>query len=247
MIKKLLTISLYIFAIAVFPSYALAASLSLSPASGTFNKGCSFNLDIKLDTGGIQTYGTDTYVLYDNTKLTATTPTSGKLYADDAGINVYDQEGRITFSGVSASESSPFSGVGTLTTLHFTVKDAAGTGATMIRFDFDASDKTKTTDSNVIQNNPVTDILSSVTNGNYTIGIGACTSGGATPAPAASSSVGGPGTIIVVPPSTPSAGVPYKEIPSKTLPDAGTQEFTYMIGIVGSVFVVLGILGLALL
>lgn len=238
--KLLITILMLVFLLAS-PTLALAATLSLSPSSGTFNKGCAFNLEIKLDTGGKQTDGTDAIVLYDQSKLTATTPTAGTIYADYPGTNVDDASGKITISGL-ASVSSAFTGTGTLTTLHFTVKETAGTGATMVKFDFDPNDKTKTTDSNVVERGTVADILNSVTNGNYTIGTGACGAGGAvTTLPKT-----GQGAPSI---STPSAEVPVKEVPPplKTLPPAGTEQLTFTIAIVGSILTVLGILGLALL
>lgn len=237
--KKLLTISLYTLILAVFPVYANAATLSLSPASGTFNKGCAFNLEIKLDTAGVQTDGTDAIVLYDQGKLTATTPTAGTIYADYPGTNVDDASGKITISGL-ASVSSAFTGTGTLATLHFTVKETAGTGATMVKFDFDPNDKTKTTDSNVVQRGTVADVLSSVVTGNYTIGTGVCGAGDAlTTLPKT-----GQGAVQV---STPSAQIPVKEVPTKTLPPAGSEQLTFTIAILGSVLTILGILGLAFL
>lgn len=237
--KKLLGPILFILALAN-PAYALAATLSLSPSSGTLNKGCQVNLDIKLDTQSKQTDGTDAIILYDQSRLTATTPTAGTIYADYPGTNVDENSGKITISGL-ASVSTAFSGQGSLATLHFTVKDTAATGATIVKFDYEQGGKT--TDSNVVERGTVVDILSQVTNGNYTIGTGSCAGASPTPVPA----TGGQGAVIVVQPSTPSAQIPYKEIPVKTLPPAGSEQFTFMIAIVGSVLTVLGILGLALL
>ena len=54
------------------PALAQTASLSLSPASGTFNQGCTFSVEIKVDTGGNQTDGTDAILFYDPTRFTAT-------------------------------------------------------------------------------------------------------------------------------------------------------------------------------
>lgn len=234
---KLLTLITLLVLILVLPSAALAATLSLSPASGTFNKGCSFTLEIKLDTVGAQTDGTDAIVLYDQGKFQATSISSGPIYSDYPGNNIDDVSGKITVSGL-ASVSSAFSGTGTLATINFTVRETAPTGATMIKLDFDGNDKTKTTDSNVVQRGTVLDILSSVTNGNYTVGTGAC-GVGVTPAPSVLPKTG-QGAVSV---STPSA----QEIPLKTLPPAGSEQLTFTLAIVGSVLTVLGILGLALL
>lgn len=244
---KLLTIILILIFLLASPASALAATLSLSPASGTFNKGCAFNLEIKLDTGEQQTDGTDAIILYDQGKLTATTPTAGTIYADYPGTNVDENSGKITISGL-ASVSSAFSGQGTLATLHFTVKDTSATGATMIKFDFDSNDRTKTTDSNVVQRGTVADVLSSVVNGNYTIGTGACGGGAtATPAPSVSPQTGqgGQGEVSVVTP--PAQLKTIDQLVDKTGKGPGTPQLTYTIAILGSVLTILGILGLALL
>lgn len=224
----------FIFAV---PVQASAASLALSPATGTFNKGCSSNLDIVLDTGGEQTDGTDAILIYDNSRFTANSITSGTLYADYPGNNVDDATGRVTISGL-ASVSQAFSGKGVLGTVNFTVKENAPAGATQIKFDFDPNDKTKTTDSNVVQRGTVVDILSSVTNGSYTVGTGAC-----------GAQTGTGGTIVPAGDvSAPSGGVETKKpIPTKTLPSAGSESLTFTLAIIGSTLTILGVLGLALL
>jgi len=233
---KLLTAILIFVLLLISPTYALAATLSLSPSTGTFNQGCSFNLEIKLDTGGQQTDGTDAIVLFDQGKLTATNVTTGSIYSDYPGTTPDNDAGKVTVSGL-ASVSSAFSGTGTLATINFTVKETASTGATMVKFDFDANDKTKTTDSNVVQRGTVLDILSSVSGGNYTIGTGTC----GAPAPVVTTlPKTGQGAVSV---STPSG----QEVPLKTLPPAGSEQLTLTLTIVGSVLTILGILGLALL
>lgn len=220
------------------PVFAQTATLSLSPPSGTFNKNCSFALEIKLNTGGAETDGTDAIVLYDQSKLTATSISSGSIYPDYPGNNIDEVLGKVTVSGL-ASVASPFTGSGTLATINFTIKDTAAIGATMVKFDFDPANKAKTTDSNVVQRGTVADILNSVSSGNYTIGAGTC---GATPAPTILPRTGGQGAV-----STPSGQQVYTTPPSQTLPPAGSEQFTYTIAIVGSVLTILGILGLALL
>lgn len=214
--------------------FAQQATLSLSPSSGTFNRSCNFTLDIRLDTAAAQTDGTDAILTYDSSRLAATSITSGNIYPDYPGNSIDDTNGKITVSGL-ASVSSAFSGQGSLATVKFTVKENAPTGATQIKFDFDPSDKSKTTDSNVVQRGTASDILSSVVNGNYTVGTGTCgtapTTGGK----------GGQGAV-----STPSAKT-LDQLVDKTGKGAGTPELTFTLAIVGSVLVVLGILGLALL
>lgn len=242
-LKFLLVILLFALHFTLFASSVNAqqATLSLTPSSGTFNRSCNFTLDIRLDTGGIQTDGTDAILIYDPTRVGATSITSGSIYTDYPGNNICENEnlcsgiGRITVSGL-ASISTAFSGQGSLATVNFKVKDNAPTGVTQIKFDFDPSDKGKTTDSNVVQRGgTATDSLNSVVNGNYTIGTGTC---GTLPA----TGTGGPGQGSV---STPSAE--ETQVPVKALPPAGTEQLTFTLAIVGSILVVLGILGMVLL
>ncbi|MDO8638038.1 MAG: hypothetical protein Q7R43_00555, partial [Candidatus Daviesbacteria bacterium] len=53
------------------PAFATGATLSLSPSTGIFNRGCSFSVDVLLDTGGVQTDGTDAILFYDPTRFIA--------------------------------------------------------------------------------------------------------------------------------------------------------------------------------
>ena len=223
---------------------ALASTLSLSPASGTFNRNCNFSLDINLDTQGIATDGTDSYLFFDSSKLTMNSiDTNSNVYSNYPGSGIDSQNpNRILVSGL-ASVGKPFSGTGKLATINFTVKDAASTGVTQMTFDFDSNDRNNTKDSNVVQTAISSETLSSVINGNYTIGTGNCS--GSTPAsspPIAQPNNQGGG---FVPPvlATPSSNF----IPLKTLPPGGTEEVTATLAIIGSIFTILGILGLALL
>lgn len=228
-----------ILMVAVFliaPNTALAATLSLSPSSGALNKGCSYSLGIEVDTQGAQTAGTDAILLYDSSRFTATSITSGTIYQEYPGNNIDETNNKIIVSGLAAV-SKPFAGKGTLATINLTVKDAAPSGATQIKFAFDPNDKANTTDSNVVENGTVQELLSSVVNGSYTIGAGTCA--GALPG---ATKVGAPTAES----STPSGAI-SKPPPFTVLPEAGVEEFTYAVVIVGSILVVLGILGLALL
>lgn len=236
---KIIIIITMLTVIAGFPAgvFAQTATLSLDPAGGTFNKGCSFSVNINLDTGSSQTDGTDAILIYDSSRLNAAAITKGTIYPDYPGNNIDDTSGKITISGL-ASISSAFSGQGSLATLQFSVKDNAPTGVTQIKFDFDPNDKTKTTDSNVVQR-AGPDILSSVVNGNYTIGTGTC---GVLPATGTTGgNRGGQGAV-----STPS-GEFQEPLVYKTLPPAGTEQLTFALSIVGVTLTILGILGLALL
>lgn len=236
---------------------AISASLSLDPASGTLNKGCTYPIKVVVDTGGAQTDGTDAIIFYDASKFTITSQnivSDTSTYADFPGNNVDEAGGKITISGL-ASVTTPFSGKGTLATMTFKVKDNAGAGATQMKFDFDPNFKDKTTDSNIVERATIADVLNSVVNGSYTIGTGACTSlanNSTTPSPGSGTKkqIGGPNdpdatlSGILSPTSKP---VSTSIKPPCTDPSCGTPELTATMVILGGVLTVLGILGIALL
>lgn len=244
-VSPILSLVLFSVFTLILPSSVLAATLSLSPASGTLNKGCPVTLDINLDTTGSETDGTDAILIYDNTRFTAAsidTELPQKIYSDYPGSNIDDVAGKITVSGL-ASVATAFNGKGTLAKVNFTVKETAPTGATQVKFDFNANDPGKTIDSNVVQRGTVADILTSVTNGNYTIGSGNCPTAGTTVIRTGLPQ--GQTTIIVATPAAQQQQV--IQVPLKTLPEAGSEQLTFTIAIVGSILTVLGVLGLALL
>lgn len=216
--------------------FAAGATLSLSPSTGTFNKGCTFSLSVNLDTGNAQTDGTDAIIFYDPTRFRAQAVRSGTIYSDYPGNNIDVATGKITISGLS-SVSSAFSGAGTLATIDFIVVADAPVGTSQVKFDFNAADKTKTTDSNVVERGTVADILNQVVDGNYTIGSGTCGVVNITGS-------GGVGGDIVVTKTPVGGTVPTKE---PVLPQSGDFSSTMVIAFVGSALTVLGILGLALL
>lgn len=223
------------FPLLTFPNAVLAATLSLSPASGTFNSGCPFTLSIILDTLGAKTDGTDAILIYDSSRFAISTSSiapNTSVYPDFPGNNVDEAAGKITISGLG-SVNTPYSAKGTLASLNFTVKDAAPAGATQIKFEFDPADKQKTTDSNVVERDTIRDVLNEVVDGNYTIGTGTC--GTTTTLPGTGTN--GRGAV----------GTPSATPVTQALPPAGTQQLTYTFAIVGSVLTVLGILGIVLL
>ncbi|MBI4038165.1 hypothetical protein HY387_00725 [Candidatus Daviesbacteria bacterium] len=233
--KKIFLLLTVTYLLLAIPSLALAATLSLSPATGTFNRGCNFSLNVELNTAGVQTDGTDAILKYDISRLNATSITSGTIYPDYPGNNIDAQNGKITISGL-ASVAQAFSGSGTLGTINFTVSPQAPTGATLITFDFDPNDKAKTIDSNVVERGTIAEVLSAVTNGSYTIGTGTC--GAQTQTIGTTPTQGAGGTGVA---ATPSAGL------QKTLPPAGGEQLTFTVAILGTVLTVLGLLGLILL
>lgn len=231
----LLSFFVMMFPVAFSPSsaYAAGAALSLIPATGTFNKGCSFSLEIKVDTGGTDTGGTDVILFYDPTRFTAAQIRNGTIYPEYPISNIDTQSSKIAVSGIS-SPMTPFTGAGTLATIDFTVTETAPAGATQVKFDFDPSNKSKTTDSNVVEKTTAADILSQVTNANLTVGSGNC---GTKPtvAPTPRGGSGDDGTTTKKPPVI------------TELPQGGNFQTTWMVAALGGVLTVVGILGLAFL
>lgn len=229
------------------PVLASAATLSLSPASGTFNKGCSFSLNIILDSGPDQVEGTDVnFLLYDNSRFTATSVEQGTIFSDYPINSIDSSAGKIYISGVDAN-NHPFNGTGTFAKVNFTVKATAPAGATQMSFAFNPNDKTNTTDSNVevIQDNTVVDVLSSVTNGSYTVGSGSCLAQ-ASSSPSSSTGTGtGTGTGSKTKGGV--GGIGDATGAAQTLPLAGSLDMTMTLAITGGILTLLGILGLVLL
>lgn len=229
------------------PDPALAATLSLNPPSGTFNRGCSFSIKIDLNTQGTQTDGTDAILDYDPTRVTPQTIISGSIYPDYPGNFIDAQARKINISGL-ASVQEAFSGSGTLATVNFTVPQNAPAGLTQIILAFDPNNKTKTTDSNVVERGTVADVLNSVVNGSYTIGTGTCAGQSSSPSPGAGRGQTGTSLPLVTfapVSSSPSATPPVTLCPGGICP--GIIEPTMILTIVGGILTILGILGLALL
>ncbi len=254
--------SFFTFLALAMPASAFAATLSLSPATATVNKNCTFSVDIKLDTQGQDTDGTDVILSYDTTKFNVTTGSivNGKIYADYPGNSV--TTGKISISGI-APASQPYNGSGTFATLNVQVlATAAGSGT--LKFDFDPNDKTKTTDTNVVQGgaDPV-DILSQVTDGTYTIGAGTnCTATtGTTTGGTSGGGTTGTGSIAgskTLPAGNARGAVgtqPYyaggpatdSALIYKQLPVGGLEEYTWFIAGGGILLTILGAVGLAIL
>lgn len=220
----------------VSPAFAASGTLALSPATGTFNRGCNFTLEIKVNTGGVQSDGTDVILFYDPTRFQAIKINNGTAYSEYPTADIDSQNGRINISGISLTTA--FSGVGTFATIDFKVADDAPTGVSQIKFDFDPNDKTKTTDSNIVEKGAVVDVLNSVTNGSYTVGTGTCGQGGTTT------------DLVATDSGLPQGGVTdLTAVPTKTpvLADTGDINSTVVIGISGTILVLLGLLGLAIL
>lgn len=246
-------------AVLVTPVSAFAATLSLVPANGTYNRGCTFQVKIDLDTQGAQTDGTDAVLLFDPSKITPSqfAINKGTIYPDYSNV-VDAQNGKVTVSGIAAV-SQAYSGQGTLGTVSFQVNNTAAFGPVTIKFDFDQNNKQKTSDSNVVERGTVAELLSEVVDGSYTIGSGSGCNGssgvttGGTTGGTGTTSQSGSGTFIpyVGAPGSSSSGVvtPYTvpaQQPSQ-LSNSGSFENSLILTGAGLIFMVLGVIGLAIL
>lgn len=212
----------------LLPATSFAASLSLSPSTGTYNKGCSVSIDVKVDATGVQTDGVDAIIFYDPTRFDIKSIKNGTIFGEYPANTIDPTNGKIKIAGI-ASSTSAFTGIGTLATINLSILPTAPDGLTQMKFDFDPSDPAKTNDSNIAQRGTVTDVLSSVTDGSYTIGSGSCLAQGA------------PSSVTPVPPSQP--------IITKTpvLPVSADYNTTFVIAAAGTILTLLGIIGFALL
>lgn len=264
MLKKVISVIGLLGVLLASPASAFAATLSFDPASGVLNKGCEISIKINLDTQGVQTDGTDVIVLFTPAQLSTTTSqiTNGTIYPEYPGNSVDSSGGKISISGIS-SVSSPFSGSGTFATIKLNVASSLKEGDKInLNFDFDPNNKTKTTDTNVVERGTIADVLSAVTNGSYTVGAGSCAAGiTASPSPGAGTAGGGAGGVTggqgqVLPgtsPTTSSQSAQY-QVYKPNLNDvtgngktAGLLDNTIVLGAVGLILVVLGVAGLAML
>lgn len=258
MLKKIKAFTITLFLFLVFPSSAFAATLSLSPSNTTLNKGCSYSVDVNLNTQSADTDGTDALLTYDTSRITVVSITQGSVYPDYPAASFDRTAGTISISGLS-SVSTPFNGNGKFATINLTVNSSGTTGSTTtIKFDFDPNNKGKTTDSNVVQSVTVQDILDSVVDGTYKIGNGKCTSGSGT----GTSGTGGSGDDGTGQGGLGDDGTGTKGGKGGTSTGSGDldtvvgggsnvppgiTDSTFFLSVFGSFLVILGIAGLALL
>jgi hypothetical protein len=243
--KRLLLGFLTFVLLLLYPAATYAATLSVVPPTGSLNRGCSYDIRIELDTQGAQTDGTDVILQYSPTSFTIAQNniTNGEIYADYPGNSVDAQAGKVSISGIS-SVSDAFSGKGIFATLRFAVSNTA-TGSATLKFDFDANNKTKTTDTNVVERGTIADVLSQVTDGNYTIGVGACGAiGTGTASPAGKLPAG---SVSTLPLGQGAPGASASALPFSQLPSSGLFDNTLILASVGIMLVMMGVLGLAVL
>jgi|GEM_PF-6184198 len=164
------------------------ASLSLSPSSGSYNKGQQFAVNIFLDTGGKNVVGVDVSLNFDAEKLQATQVTPGNVFQ---GQIIFKNEVSGNKILLSLGSFTPYSGSGVYGTIQFTGK---AVGSAAVSFDPSPSSK--------VSGQGTGDILGQVASSSYEI-----TEAVSTPTPTPTQiSIPTP-TSSPVPSSTPTSGV----------------------------------------
>lgn len=196
----------------VSPTLSYAATFALNPPNGTYNKGCKLDVQIILDSAGANVDSADAILLYNNAVLTLSQfpIQQGTLFPTYVPVTD-NSSGKVTISGLS-NPNQPYNSRGTFATISFQVRPDAPAGPFTVRFDFDPNNRQKTTDSNIVENGTVAELLSGVTDGAYTLGSGTpCNSTALTPATGSatiSAQVGSP----VLSPNGTSPGINFPTI-----------------------------------
>ncbi|NMC36255.1 hypothetical protein GYA49_04385 [Candidatus Beckwithbacteria bacterium] len=143
-----------------------AASLKLSPASGSYDEGDSFSVKLDLVVSSESVDGVDAVLNFDEDKLEVTQITEGTLF-DNHPVKSFDNtNGKITISALVASTNpvDPVTTSGTIATITFKAIDG-GTAAV----DFVLQTDDSVNYSYISENETSNNILSGRTNGSYTI------------------------------------------------------------------------------
>ena len=154
-------------------SPTLAASLSLSPVSKSVENGDNFAVNIVLNAEADSVDAVDIVLDFDSDKLEYSSASYSSLFPNTIAPSVTGEQ-----IILRATSSTAISQGGTVATITF---QAVGTGTAPVTFDFTANDAT---DSNVAYQGE--DVLTSTTNGSYTIialGLGSDASSSPTPIP----------------------------------------------------------------
>jgi len=148
-------------------------SIALSPSSGSFKVGQTFDTNILIDTGGKTIDGVDIlYLRFDpkilevvdsDSKTPGVQIKQGTLFSMYLGNTVDNSAGKISISGLVQPGSGGFMGSGVFATITFKAKAA---GNAKVSFDFTPG---STRDANMAEHGTAKDILEKVINANYTI------------------------------------------------------------------------------
>ncbi|HBU08266.1 MAG TPA: hypothetical protein DEA99_03530 [Candidatus Omnitrophica bacterium] len=170
--KKFIFATAFVFMAFIWASGAQAATLSLSPGSGSNSVGSIFTVTILLNTQSQAVDGVDIrYLNYsptlleaqdENTSQAGVQISAGTLLGNTVANSVDTANGRISFSQVAVGGSTYSNATGAaLATVRFKVLT---TGTAPVTFSFTSG---STADTNVAAGG--SDVLTAVTNGSYTL------------------------------------------------------------------------------
>ncbi len=140
-----------------------SGTLSMSPSTGNYRVGQSFTVTIQGNSGGLALDGVDIVLHYDPLVLSVNSITAGSIFpntpvqANDPSI------GEIHIS--SHSNGQPIVVSGSLASIQFTV---IGSGQTNVTFDYNSGSNAR---SDMSQNGNPGQVLGSVSNATFTVGI----------------------------------------------------------------------------
>lgn len=153
------------------PQAAATAVLSIAPASGNFQAGDIFSIDIQLNTGGAQIVAVAAYLRYDKTKLEAVSiDPSSSVFTYEAENTIDSANGRIL---ITRGEPTPGVNSSALQVTRVNFKGLAAATNSSITLDFTGVDANG--DSGAILNDGLgSDVLNNVSGGLYNITIASC-------------------------------------------------------------------------
>lgn len=224
--KSVFLIFLFIFFL-FFPSLAkAAASLSLSPTTGGAAIGGTFNIEIKLNTGGAATTGVDGVVTYNPQVLEVTGFEYGTLYSGGQPNPTIDSTtGKIVFHPGVTSTIYAYTTSGTPGTLATITFKGKGAGTSQVAFTCNPG--TTQGDTNVWSANQDIVSCAATTGGSYTV----TSSGGST----GTTPTNTPTPTIT---SGSSSNTSYTSTPTPSqLPESGVMEWTVVIFALGIFFI----------
>lgn len=144
------------------PTYA--AKLGLYPTSSALKKGCNYNVDVVINTEGVNSRGADAFLSYDSNKIEVLSISPGWVFKSYPGKVFGNGNIKIT----AFSQNGFYNGSGTLARIAFrSINDATSGG-----FQFKYSPGS-TVDSNVADENS-NDMLNGVWGADYTFEDGPC-------------------------------------------------------------------------
>lgn len=152
-----------------WPPIAYAATMSLSPATGSYALGSTFTVDVIVDPAGDSISAASAIINFDNSKLTAVSVTKGSMFSMDPLANTIGTSPTDPTKGEIRYDSGSLGGSGittrgTLATITFRTL-APGTAA--VTFVFDPTLTTGT--SLVAAASGPTNLLTTTSGGSYTI------------------------------------------------------------------------------